>query len=73
MDKEDTRNLTVAEAGARGGAATYAQYGKEFYRSIGRLGQAALSRKITAEQRRVWGLKGGRPRKRCSFDPGEKR
>jgi len=65
--------LTVEEAGARGGAATYAKYGREHFRVIGRKGQASLAIKITSRERRVWGAMGGRPGKRRSFDTGEKR
>lgn len=53
MDKEDRRNLTVAEIGARGGTATFAKYGREHFQEIGKRGQAALSAKISSEQRRT--------------------
>ena len=73
MEKEETKSLTVAEVGARGGAATFAKYGRDHFRTIGRKGQASLASKITIHERRIWGALGGRPRKRRSFDTGEKR
>ena len=73
MDTEGTRNLTVAEAGAKGGAATFAKYGREHFRAIGKKGQAGLEAKITTLERRIWGSMGGRPKRRRSFDTGEKR
>ena len=73
MDKEDTRNLTVAEAGAMGGTTTLTKYGRGHFRVIGKKGQASLAAKITSNERRIWGSLGGRPKKRRSFDTGEKR
>jgi len=64
MEQQRVSNTTVREAGARGGATTYARYGKEHFQAIGRKGQAALATKITSDQRRAWGAMGGRPRKR---------
>lgn len=61
--QQQKRNLTVMEAGARGGASTYAKYGKAHYQTIGRKGQARLAAKVTTDERRVWGAMGGRPRK----------
>lgn len=72
MEQEQRRNLTVVEAGARGGASTYAKYGKEHYRAIGKKGQAGLAAKITTHERRIWGAMGGRPKKRRSFGTGER-
>lgn len=72
MEKEETRSLTVAEAGARGGAATFAKYGREHFRAIGKKGQAKLAAKITTSERRIWGSMGGRPQKRHSFNTEEK-
>ena len=72
MEQEQRRNLTVAEAGARGGASTYAKYGKEHFRAIGKKGQASLAAKITTHERRIWGATGGRPKKRRSFGTGER-
>jgi len=72
MDQQQIQRPTVKEAGARGGSATYAKYGKEHFRVIGRRGQASLSAKVTTDQRRAWGAMGGRPRKRRYFIMGEK-
>lgn len=69
--KDQISKLTVKEAGARGGAATYAKYGAEHFREIGRKGQARLATRITSRERRAWGSKGGRPKKRSYFAAGE--
>ena len=72
MEHEQRRNLTIAEAGALGGASTYARYGKEYFRAIGKKGQASLAAKTTTHERRIWGAMGGRPKKRRSFGTGER-
>lgn len=72
MEQQQTRNLTVREAGARGGTATFIKYGKGHFQEIGKRGQVVLSSKISSEQRRSWGALGGRPRKRRLFITGEK-
>ena len=73
MKQYRNETMTVAEAGHIGGSVTYTKYGREHFRVIGRRGQAALSAKVTSDQRRAWGAMGGRPRKRrYYFVMGEK-
>jgi len=60
VDKE--HGLSVKEAGARGGKATLARYGRDYYAAIGRLGgqrTAALYGLLFRE----FGKLGGRPRR----------
>ena len=65
--------LTVKQAGVLGGITTLARYGREHFRVIGRKGQANLTVKITSNERRAWGMLGGRPRKRLyPSEGGEK-
>ena len=64
MNQQQTRELTVKEAGAIGGKTTLAKHGREHFRVIGRKGQTSLAAKITSNERRAWGALGGRPRKR---------
>jgi general stress protein YciG len=71
MESETQQPLTVADAGSKGGKSTLAKYGKEFFREIGRKGQAALSENVTSEQRKAWGAKGGRPKRVRLSDKGE--
>ena len=56
-------NITVNEAGRKGGLATLAKYGKEHLSGIGRKGQETL-RKRYPSMASEWGKKGGRPRKK---------
>jgi hypothetical protein len=72
MERQKTLNYTVREAGAAGGLTTYIKYGREHFREIGKQGQAALSAKISSEQRRLWGALGGRPKTRRFSVMGEK-
>ncbi len=72
QDKSLNEHLTVQSAGARGGNSTLIKYGKEYFREIGRKGQAALTVRISSEQRRAWGALGGRPKKRQYSFTGEK-
>jgi hypothetical protein len=72
MELKQGQTLTVVEAGAKGGNSTFKRYGKRHYQEVGIKGQATLSAKISHEQRRLWGLLGGRPRKRRLFFEGEK-
>ena len=56
------RQVTVSEAGRKGGLTVLGTRGRQFYVEIGRKGQKALRKKypgITTE----WGRRGGRPRK----------
>ncbi len=72
MELKQGRNLTVVEAGTKGGNTTFARYGKRHYQEAGRKGQASLSANISSEQRRSWGALGGRPKKHRLFIGGEK-
>jgi len=72
MEQQRTQNLTVQEAGAKGGATTYARYGRRHFQELGKRGQAVLSTKINSEQRQSWGALGGRPKKHRLFIGGEK-
>ena len=75
MSKEQNQveELTVKQAGVLGGTTTLAKHGREHFRVIGRKGQASLAVKITSNERRAWGMLGGRPRKRLyPSEGGEK-
>ena len=59
---EETTQLTVKQAGARGGSRTLERHGREFFQAIGRKGgkrTAELYRDLFSE----FGKKGGRPRR----------
>ena len=70
MKQQQTRELTVRQAGAIGGTTTRLRYGRDHFRAIGKKGQAKLASKINSDQRRIWGRMGGRPRKRLYSDMG---
>jgi len=55
--------MSVQAAGAKGGLATLAKYGKEHFRMIGKQGQTIQSSRITVQQRKIWGAMGGRPKR----------
>lgn len=55
--------ITVTEAGKRGGLTTKAQYGINHFRLAGSKGQAIFASRYTINDRRRWGALGGRPRK----------
>jgi len=64
MSKENTiKQISCSEAGRIGGEMTLARYGIEFFRQIGKKGQAILTKRYSSEQRRFWGQQGGRPQK----------
>ena len=54
--------LSVVEAGRKGGLAVLQKKGRKFYSIIGRKGQAVTRTKYPG-MARVWGKRGGRPRK----------
>jgi general stress protein YciG len=55
--------LTVREAGRRGGLAVLRNYGREFFVEVGKKGQKAMRQKYGKDMASKWGKKGGRPRK----------
>ena len=54
--------LTVKQAGRLGGITVLAKYGRNHFSEIGRKGQLSLRDKHPG-MARIWGRKGGRPRK----------
>jgi len=59
---EETTQLTVRQAGARGGSRTLERHGREHFQAIGRKGgrrTAELYRDLLSE----FGKRGGRPRR----------
>ena len=53
-------NMSVREAGRKGGKTTRARYGAEFFQEIGAKGGKAVSERYTNEHFREIGRKGGR-------------
>ena len=53
-------NMSVREAGRKGGKATRARYGPEFFQEIGAKGGKAVSERYSNEHFREIGRKGGR-------------
>jgi len=53
-------NMSVREAGRKGGKMTRARYGQEFFQEIGAKGGKAVSERYTNEHFREIGRKGGR-------------
>ncbi len=53
-------NMSVREAGRKGGKTTRARYGAEFFQEIGAKGGKAVSERYTSEHFREIGRKGGR-------------
>ena len=66
----DKRQITVAEAGRRGGIATRNRHGADFYRQIGAKGGAA-TKKLYGHLFREFGRRGGRPRRPSLNEPAE--
>ena len=58
-NSDDRKDLTVAEAGKRGGETVKAKYGKDFYTEIGHKGGAATRKKYGPEFYGEIGRKGG--------------
>jgi general stress protein YciG len=65
-------NVTVAEAGRKGGLSTLQRRGRNHFISIGREGQRAMRRKYP-NAASEWGKLGGRPKKLSLSDMGEAR
>jgi general stress protein YciG len=62
-DQEGTTkngNMSVREAGRKGGKTTRARYGAEFFQEIGAKGGRAVSERYSNEHFREIGRKGGR-------------
>ncbi len=53
-------NMSVREAGRKGGKTTRAKYGAEFYQEIGQKGGKTVSEKYSHEHFQSIGRKGGR-------------
>lgn len=56
----DEGNMSVREAGRKGGRTTRARYGAEFFQEIGAKGGKAVSERYSNEHFREIGRKGGR-------------
>ena len=56
----DEGNMSVREAGRKGGKTTRARYGAEFFQQIGAKGGKAVSERYSNEHFREIGRKGGR-------------
>jgi general stress protein YciG len=56
----DEGNMSVREAGRKGGKTTRARYGPEFFQEIGAKGGKAVSERYSNEHFREIGRKGGR-------------
>ena len=57
---ENDGNMSVREAGRKGGKTTRARYGAEFFQEIGAKGGKAVSERYSNEHFREIGRKGGR-------------
>ena len=57
---EPDGNMSVREAGRKGGKTTRARYGAEFFQEIGAKGGRAVSERYSNEHFREIGRKGGR-------------
>ena len=60
MAENDEGNMSVREAGRKGGKTTRARYGPEFYQEIGQKGGKAVSERYSHEHFQKIGRKGGR-------------
>ena len=60
MAENDDGNMSVREAGRKGGKTTRARYGPEFYQEIGQKGGKAVSERYSHEHFQNIGRKGGR-------------
>lgn len=59
-DAPSEGNMSVREAGRKGGRTTRARYGAEFFQEIGAKGGKAVSERYSNEHFREIGRKGGR-------------
>ena len=60
MAKEQPKEMTVAEAGRKGGQTVKARYGSDFYGQIGRKGGSTTKKKYGADHYSAIGRRGGR-------------
>jgi len=67
---ENQGELTVRQAGRRGGLAVLRKHGREFYVWIGKKGQRTTRAKYP-DMAHEWGKLGGRPRKPTIDEMGE--
>lgn len=63
--------MDVTEAGKKGGLTVLNKLGREFYVGIGRKGQKALRDRYPG-MAKVWGKRGGRPKKSNLNDMGDR-
>lgn len=59
-ETNDNGNMSVREAGRKGGKTTRQRYGSEFYQEIGQKGGRAVSERYSHEHFQTIGRKGGR-------------
>ena len=59
-ETNDNGNMSVREAGRKGGKTTRQRYGSEFYQEIGQKGGKAVSERYSHEHFQTIGRKGGR-------------
>ncbi len=59
-ETNDNGNMSVREAGRKGGKTTRQRYGAEFYQEIGQKGGKAVSERYSHEHFQAIGRKGGR-------------
>src|SRR5262249_31130737 len=60
MAKEQPKEMTVAEAGRKGGQTVKARYGSDFYGQIGKKGGSTTKKKYGADHYSAIGRRGGR-------------
>jgi general stress protein YciG len=60
-DSEETTEMTVKQAGRRGGNSTLERHGRKFFQQIGRKGGKRTA-ELYGDLLREFGKKGGRPR-----------